>query len=1183
MGCRSSQQTSAGIVVNGTQIKCPLPSLHEDELVQSSPFIGNIRVSTNDGIDYSTSSSSIFIYGPLTLQSVHPKSASLESDGTNITLYGSNFHPSNELSCLFTLYDDYRITIPATYHSSSKVTCQTPQSMMAGVAQLSVSTSSQDMSNSIEFTFLSLPTLISATPLTSSSWGGTVVTMKGSGFNTAADGSTYCQFGNALVLANVLNSTTLSCITPPVTLVRHDVGSFEALDVTLEVSINGYVITNSGITFQYHSNDSMDALIANDEDGVVVTNNTNQIDPTTVQVTSFSPTFGSEEGGTIIHLVGTGFDNEEVSPQCVFNDGESTVATVISHTLVKCIAPAAEVGQTNTSVGLSFNGDDLVLADTVFSYVKTPIITDISPKYISSSGGTKLTISGTNFTPDEHLVGGWKCSFGDNVVAASTTSEGDIVCFTPSIQPGVVDVRVSINGVDFTTQSAMVISHLPAEIYHYALQADDDTVVVNGINFQPSPDLSCMFNVSSHDVRITDVAAWESDTQVTCSIPSIVVGATSTTLEISNTNEHHPENPSISFYSPQLDESSSYVTLEELTKESEAEKYLATNKYSISIDSVEPTALSEVGGELLTINIVSDLQLGAADLSCAFTDSAGRTRSSPVSAVVSKYNADDGKRSTLVTCPTPEMVPGDYMLSLESIHESTIDMSTTITVHAELSALEATSQPFDMSSLDNDTDVRQLDELDTLSINIHPSFGPESGGNTVIISGSGFKANSSAVCRFGEDSTTSGKFVSDELECIAPPVVNHLVVNMSLTIDGVEWTSSSPHQTYTYLPMLRINEIRPSSMQIDLPQQVMITGDNFEYMPSQLMCKLGQTIISNVTRVDDSSVTCFIPPVYQPGEVALDIVTEDGTSMLEPESTNTTKFHTPIDYSIFPSFADMTGGTNVIITNNNLSEDSFKQLICRFNLNNDASIDVVATKLSDTRHSCITPNVIDWSIDDYPIYATLSLVSEESHTSIPFMFKTTPVIESIIPNVGSFNGNTLVRVRSSSSMWINSTLLTCLFGEQEVRAVFISAKTVDCFSPPGNGTVAVRVSDNNNINLPESNQIYYTFHDEPYVSLVTPDVGLASDNNVIKLIGSGFADRMESYCMLQDISSGSTHQVKGSFINKTVMECYIGSDVLPPSQYVCRASNNGVWIRTFWIRWFWISTFWISPFWIMGC
>jgi len=1055
-------KTSVGIVVNDTQINCPLPVLQQDKLAKS-PFIGNIRVSTNDGIDYSTSYSSIFIYGPLTLQSVHPNSAALESGGTNITLYGLNFHPAKTLSCLFTLDNDYVIPIPATYYSSAKVECQTPQSMMADVAQLSVSTSNQDMSNSIDFTFLSLPTLISATPLSSSWSGGTIVTIHGSEFNTDDDilGSTYCYFGNALVLANVLNSTMLTCITPPVTLVRHDVSPYEASDgieVTLEVSTNGHSTANSGITFQYRLEDSrFDAPLAITEDEV----DTHQIDPTTVQVTSFSPTFGSEEGGTIIHLVGTGFD-EEVSPQCVFNDGESSVATVISHTLVKCTVPAASLGQVNTSVGLSFNGDNLVMADTVFSYISSPIITDVSPKYISSSGGSKLIILGTNFTPNEHLVGVWKCSFGDTVVAASVTSEGDIVCFTPPIKPGVVEVRVSINGVEFTAHSVKVISHLPAEIHDYTLQDDDDIVVVDGINFQPSPDLSCIFNVQ--DGRITAVATWESNTKVTCSIPPIVVGATSTTLEISNTNEHHLDNPSI--------------------------------------------------------------------------------------------YADEGKRSTLVTCPTPEMMPGEYRLSLERIDDesaASID-TTTITVYPESSVLEETSQPFDISSSNNNnTDIRKLDELDTLLINIHPSFGPESGGNTVIINGSGFKANSSIACQFG-DSSTPAKFVSDEsLECIAPPVVNHLVVNVSLTIDGFESSS----QTYTYLPMLRINKIRPSSMQSDEPHQVMITGDNFEYMPSHLMCKLGQTIISNVTRADETSVTCFIPPVYQPGEVTLDIVTEeDGTSMLEPKSNNTIKFHTPIDYSIFPSFADMTGGTNVIITNNNLLEDAPSLLTCRFNLNNDTSIDVVAIHLSNTRYSCVTPEMSDWSTDDHPIYATLSLVSEESHTSIPFMFKTTPIIESINPSIGSVNGNTLVRVRSSSSMWVNSTLLTCLFGEQEVRAIFVSANTVDCVSPLGRGTATVKVSDNNNINLPESNQIYY-FHDEPYVSSVMPDFGLVSVNNVITFIGSGYSDRMESSCMLQNIVSGSTYQVKGSFINETAMECFVGSEDLPPSQYVCRASNNG--------------------------
>ena len=81
------------------------------------------------------------------------------------------------------------------------------------------------------------------------------------------------------------------------------------------------------------------------------------------------------------------------------------------------------------------------------------------------------------------------------------------------------------------------------------------------------------------------------------------------------------------------------------------------------------------------------------------------------------------------------------------------------------------------------------------------SYGPETGGNIVAIYGSGFTPNQFTACRFG-DMSTPAYFISDEsIECLAPKSATHSVVDLNLTIDGVDVASS---QSYTYLPILII-------------------------------------------------------------------------------------------------------------------------------------------------------------------------------------------------------------------------------------------------------------------------------------------------------------------------------------------------------------------------------------------
>jgi len=96
--------------------------------------------------------------------------------------------------------------------------------------------------------------------------------------------------------------------------------------------------------------------------------------------------------------------------------------------------------------------------------------------------------------------------------------------------------------------------------------------------------------------------------------------------------------------------------------------------------------------------------------------------------------------------------------------------------------------------------VMPQDESSLVTIShIIPGYGPAHGGNIVTVHGSGFTADRSITCVFGDFATPARFMLSEALECIAAPsaVTNPSIVHFTLAIDGVDAVTS---QTYVYLP-----------------------------------------------------------------------------------------------------------------------------------------------------------------------------------------------------------------------------------------------------------------------------------------------------------------------------------------------------------------------------------------------
>jgi hypothetical protein len=152
-----------------------------------------------------------------------------------------------------------------------------------------------------------------------------------------------------------------------------------------------------------------------------------------LSVTSITPTSGSDSGGTLVTITGTGF----VTGAVVTIDGvTATSVSYVDATTITAVTPVHAAGTYDVTVT---NPDDQsVTLSSAFSFVAPPSITSVAPISGPDSGGTLVTITGTGF------VSGAVVTI-DSVTATSVSyvDATTITAVTPAHTAGTHDVTVT--------------------------------------------------------------------------------------------------------------------------------------------------------------------------------------------------------------------------------------------------------------------------------------------------------------------------------------------------------------------------------------------------------------------------------------------------------------------------------------------------------------------------------------------------------------------------------------------------------------------------------------------------------------------------------------------------------------------------------------------------------------------
>ena len=256
-----------------------------------------------------------------------------------------------------------------------------PASSRSGPTQLTLKDKDTTKA-STSFTYVDDVQITTTTPKAGSLTGGTLLTIRGRGFeNTTLLG---CRFGSLLTNALFIKEDEIHCATPP---------SSSRKRLPVEVTNDGaHFASSEDARFDYVDAPAVDA---------------------------FSPSLGPERG-TLVKLRGRRFSRSTV---CAV-DSVVVPTSVLSSTLLECAIPPLTPG----SYYLAASNDgasSLRVPHGSFRVYSLERVTAVIPR--RARGGSTIVVRGANFV-NTSLT---KCRFGDLVVGGPTSTLPQSECTVP--------------------------------------------------------------------------------------------------------------------------------------------------------------------------------------------------------------------------------------------------------------------------------------------------------------------------------------------------------------------------------------------------------------------------------------------------------------------------------------------------------------------------------------------------------------------------------------------------------------------------------------------------------------------------------------------------------------------------------------------------------------------------------
>lgn len=356
-------------VVSDTTITARVPSVDYTEVGAVS-----VNVTTPIGTNANNSFYTYIVPAPIANLAT-PSSGTLEG-GTTVTLAG------NEGLKFVTSVTFNGVDVGTVSVVGSNISVVSPGGSVGPVAIVMTSPYGTGQSGALFSYVYPAPTIASVSPNSGYTFGGTEVTITGTGFYNV----TGVRFDGVNATSFTVNSSTsITAVTPA--------NSSGSSDITV---IAGGGNRTVGGLFTY-------------------------VSPPAPVVSSITPSRGTVDGGTSVTISGSNFLSVEYVR---FSGVNATSYTVIDSETITAVTPARPSGAqavTVRSAGVNSN------SNVTFTFADEPAITSITPSSSDILGGQTVTIAGSEFT------GATSVMFGTESAAFTVVNNTTITATTPDV------------------------------------------------------------------------------------------------------------------------------------------------------------------------------------------------------------------------------------------------------------------------------------------------------------------------------------------------------------------------------------------------------------------------------------------------------------------------------------------------------------------------------------------------------------------------------------------------------------------------------------------------------------------------------------------------------------------------------------------------------------------------------
>lgn len=533
----------------------------------------------------------------------------------------------------------------------------------------------------------------------------------------------------------------------------------------------------------------------------------------------------------------------------------------------------------------------------LFVYEDAAQVTSLSPAFVPSTGGTRITLMGSGFPRS----GDARCRFGEDNMSegqapsnlpptsyARAVSAGEMTCTVPSpgLGPGLsgsAHVFLATSGDEFRPTNLFVNFVAALEVSSVVPRCVDEqgehSILLEGSNFPDLPDLACRFGAGG--VLSTVPALWLRSTAVRCVTPPLSPGSVTAAVTFNGVDF---------VQSPQM-----------LVVETK-----------LTVTGIAPLCGPISGGTELTITgtgFGGDSVPGDDEIStdggflCIFGDS----RAAAVATVLSPGR---------ISCRTP---PGFVNTGIEASGKINIAVARR---HEGGTVGDVSFPPITLEFLYH---------REAVLTGVTPKSGPMTGGTRVALSGlqdeisfvraSGVEPD--VRCMFG----TANAAVIVELQgqgeneggpfCIVPPLLGAAAGNTDVIVTaslngGADFLTSEA--VFAYFETPEVVSVDPSAVSVNGGSTVILEGTNFPdtYGGDGFECLVGaDSQAGEGVRVSATTLECVVPP-HSPGFVLIS-ATFNGQDVAISNALLEYREGLSVT-SISPSYAAVTSGARVTLT-----------------------------------------------------------------------------------------------------------------------------------------------------------------------------------------------------------------------------------------------------------------------------